>query len=112
MTQTTTENNFIDQVWKFFASVKLSVVILLSLAVTSIIGTVIPQNGNPTMLMQKYGETLYSIFNTLGFFDMYHAWWFRLLLALLTLNIIVCSIHRLSATWKILFPKKINRCDL
>ena len=108
MNQSSTAENFTNQVWKFFASVKLSVVVLLSLAATSIIGTVIPQNGSPMMYMQKYGETLYPIFNALSFFDMYHAWWFRLLLGLLTINIIVCSIDRLSATWKIIFPKKIN----
>lgn len=100
--------NFTNRVWKFFASVKLSVVVLLSLAATSIIGTVIPQNANPMMYLQKYGETLYPIFNALDFFDMYHAWWFRLLLGLLTVNIIICSIDRLSSTWKIIFPKKIN----
>lgn len=36
---------------------------------------------------------------------MYHSWWFRFLLLLLTTNIIVCSIDRLSATWKIIFVK-------
>jgi cytochrome c biogenesis protein len=36
---------------------------------------------------------------------MYHAWWFQLLLALLTLNIIVCSIDRLSSLSKIVFVR-------
>jgi len=108
MNQSRTTENLINQVWKFFASVKLSVVVLLSLAATSVIGTIIPQNASPMMYMQRYGETLYTIFNALNFFDMYHAWWFQLLMGLLTINIIVCSIDRLSKTWKIIFPKKIN----
>ncbi len=108
MTQSTASGNFTNRIWKFFASVKLSVIVLLALAATSVIGTIIPQNANPMMYIQNYGETLYSIFNALDFFDMYHAWWFRLLLALLAVNIIVCSVERLSATWKIVFPKKIN----
>src|SRR6056297_2141 len=99
---------FTHRVWKFFASVKLSVIVLLSLAATSVIGTIIPQNANPVMYVQKYGETLYTVFEALSFFDMYHAWWFRLLLGLLTINIIICSIDRLSSTWKIIFPKKVN----
>jgi len=37
---------------------------------------------------------------------MYHSWWFQLLVALLVVNILVCSIDRLSATWKIIFVKK------
>ena len=108
MNQSNKSDNLTDRAWKFFASVKLSVVLLLALAATSVIGTVIPQNAAPAMYIQKYGETLYTLFDALDFFDMYHAWWFRLLLALLTINIIVCSINRLQATWKIIFPKKVN----
>ena len=55
--------------------------------------------------MHAYGEYFYRLFDLLNFFDMYHAWWFQLLLIMLTANIVVCSIDRLSATWKIIFPK-------
>jgi len=85
--------------------VKLTVVLLLSIAVTSIIGTVIPQNENPAAYFREYGEFFYKLFSQLGIFDMYHSWWFQLLIILLTLNIVVCSIERLSATWKIVFVK-------
>lgn len=94
------------QIWQFFASVKLSVVVLLTLAATSVIGTLIPQNARPEAYLHQYGETLFRLFNALDFFDMYHSWWFRALLCLLTINIIVCSIQRLSATWKLIFPKQ------
>jgi cytochrome c biogenesis protein len=36
---------------------------------------------------------------------MYHSWWFQMLIILLLINIIVCSIDRLSRTWKIIFVK-------
>jgi cytochrome c biogenesis protein len=91
--------------WKFFSSVKLSVVLLLSLAVTSIVGTIIPQNKNPVDYFQAYGEFLYRLFKVFGLFDMYHAWWFQLLIVLLTLNIVVCSIDRFSTSWKIVSIK-------
>ncbi len=92
--------------WKFFASVKLTIFLLLSLAVTSVIGTLIPQNENPAAYVQNYGEVFYRLFDRLGMFDMYHSWWFQMLLILLTVNITVCSIQRLSKTWKIIFPAK------
>lgn len=84
---------------------KLTVVLLLSIALTSIFGTVIPQNQNPADYFKVYGEFLYRVFDVLDIFDMYHSWWFQFLLLLLTMNIIVCSIDRLSATWKIVFVK-------
>jgi cytochrome c biogenesis protein len=81
------------------------VVLLLSLAATSIIGTLIPQNESPAAYFQAYGEFLYRIFDVFDFFNMYGSWWFQLLIVLLTANIIVCSIDRLAATWKIVFVK-------
>ncbi len=95
----------LKKVWDFFASVRLTVIVLPCLAGTSIIGTIIPQNASHAAYFKHYGETAYRIFAALDIFDMYHSWWFRLLLLLLTINIIVCSIDRLAATWKIIFVK-------
>jgi cytochrome c biogenesis protein len=82
------------------------VVVLLTLAVTSILGTLIPQNEDPAAYVQAYGEFAFRLFSTLGLFDMYHSWWFQSLILLLTVNIVVCSIDRLSATRNILFVRK------
>lgn len=98
-------SNPVDGLWKFFASVKLTVMLLLTLAVTSIIGTVIPQNENPASYLHEYGKFLYRIFSYLNIFDMYHSWWFQFLIFFLTINIVVCSIERLSSTWKTVFTK-------
>jgi len=97
-----------NPIWKFFISVKLTVVLLLTLAATSIIGTLIPQNANPEAYFRTYGAFLYRVFDLLNIFDMYHSWWFQLLLLLLTCNIIACSVERLSSTWKLIFPRKIS----
>ncbi len=37
---------------------------------------------------------------------MYHSWWFQVLLVLLAANLVVCSIERLSSTWKIFFARE------
>jgi len=95
----------INRVWKFFTSIKLTVVLLISLAATSIVGTLIPQNENPAAYVQAFGEFAFQLFSLLGLFDMYHSWWFQTLILLLTANIVVCSIDRLSASWKIIFAK-------
>ncbi|MBI9088597.1 MAG: cytochrome c biogenesis protein ResB [Desulfobacterium sp.] len=97
----------LNRVWMFFCSVKLTVVILLSLAFTSVIGTLIPQNASGAFYLQKYGQGWNEVFKALDIVDMYNAWWFLLLLGLLVVNIVVCSIERLGYTWKIIFPKKV-----
>ncbi len=78
---------------------------LLTLAGTSIIGTLIPQNESAAAYTQAYGSFLYKLFSVLDLFDMYHSWWFLLLLLALTINIIVCSIDRFPAAWKIVSRK-------
>ncbi len=95
----------LKKIWFFFASVRLTVIVLPCLAGTSIIGTIIPQNASHSAYLNQYGEMVYRIFAALDIFDMYHSWWFRLLLLMLTINIIVCSSDRLSAIWKIIFVK-------
>ncbi|MBW2150664.1 MAG: cytochrome c biogenesis protein ResB [Deltaproteobacteria bacterium] len=95
----------LKMIWNFFASVKLTVALLLSVAATSIIGTIIPQNESPTEYVRAFGDVLYRIFYLLGIFDMYHSWWFQFLLLMLAANVAVCSLKRLPATWKIVSDK-------
>ncbi len=85
-----------SRIWRFFISIRLTVFVLLTLAATSIVGTLIPQNGSPQDYILKYGDFLYRVFYVLDVFDMYHSWWFQLLVVVLTVNILACSIDRLS----------------
>ncbi|WP_299978073.1 cytochrome c biogenesis protein ResB [Desulfobacula sp.] len=97
-----------EKIWQFFCSVKLTVYTLVLLATTSIIGTVILQNGTQQDYVRLYGEAFYNLIKVFNIDDMYHAWWFLLLIVILCINIVVCSIERLSVTWKIIFPKQLK----
>ncbi|MCF8081147.1 MAG: cytochrome c biogenesis protein ResB [Desulfobacterales bacterium] len=97
-----------QSIWQFFASLRLTLIVLLSLAVTSVIGTLIPQNESPAAYFRTYGEFLYRLFDVLDLFDMYHSWWFQVLLLLLTVNVLVCSVDRLSVIWRVIFVKQPN----
>ncbi len=101
-----TNDGPLTSIWNFFTSVRLTIVLLLTLAATSIIGTLIPQNESPEAYLKAFGPFLYRFFDILGFYDLYHAWWFQTLMLMLALNVLVCSIDRLSATWRIIFPKR------
>jgi len=81
---------------------KLSIFLLIGLAIVSIIGTVIPQGPPPPEYLATISDTKQRLYTSLGFFDMYHSWWFILLLYLLTVNLICCSIKRLPRVWKII----------
>jgi cytochrome c biogenesis protein len=84
----------------------LTIVLLLSLAATSIIGTLIPQNSEPAAYLAAFGETFFQFFSILGLFDMYHSWWFQVLMLLLAANIVVCSADRISQQRNLLFVRR------
>jgi cytochrome c biogenesis protein len=80
-------------------SVRLSIFLLIFLALTSIVGTLIKQNAPPMEYIQQFGAGSYRFLNFLGLFDMYHSWWFRGILALLAINIFSCSSSRFPRIW-------------
>jgi cytochrome c biogenesis protein len=91
--------------WEFLASIRLTIVVLLALAATSILGTLIPQNEALELYYRRFGEVGFRILYALDIFDMYHSWWFQLLILTLAANITVCSIDRLHALRRILFVR-------
>lgn len=97
----TNQRNIIQKTWDFFCSLKLTIFLLITLAITSIIGTIIPQYPN---IDERYWATISvsrrALYEKLGFFDMYHSWWFLALLALFSVNLIACSIKRLPHVFK------------
>ncbi|MDH4099437.1 MAG: cytochrome c biogenesis protein ResB [Nitrospirota bacterium] len=89
-------------VWDFFCSVKLAIFTLILLAITSIAGTVIPQQLSREEYLEKMSESAYNFYSALGLTDVYHVWWFQLLLLILSINLIVCSINRFPYTWRMI----------
>lgn len=99
----------VDSVWDFLSSIKLAVVLFSLISLTSIIGTVLEQQAAPEknikIIGKLFGQSLalpiYSAFESLGFLDMYSSWWFVSILLLFGVNILVCSLDRFPAVWKV-----------
>jgi len=97
---TTKEPSRIRSIREFFCSIKLAMFLLITLAVISIIGTVIPQGPPSQEYLQTINQNKLHLYQALGFFDMYHSWWFIALLSLLSGNLAACSTRRLPGIWK------------
>ena len=103
------KKDMFDKVWSFFASVRLAIFILITLALTSIIGTIVEQQAEPAkniaLLAKFFGDstapTVYNIFVKFGFMDMYHSWWFVGLLVLFSINLIICTLERFPKTLRL-----------
>ena len=97
-----TEKNIVSSLREALSSLRLTIGLLIVLAVASIFGTVIPQNAAPEEYLRVYKVTTYKILHILGFLNMYRSWWFLLLLALLCVNLIACSAGRFRLTWRLI----------
>jgi len=91
----------INILWSILSSVKLTLILLIILAITSIAGTLIPQQEGAIEFARGLSPGLLKLFRALQLFDMYHSFWFRLIIGFLAFNLVVCSIDRFPATLKV-----------
>jgi cytochrome c biogenesis protein len=86
---------------RWLCSVRLGVFLLCLLGLACVVGMLIVQQNVDGF--ENYYATLTPaqrlVYAKLGFFNIYHAWYFNGLLALLSLNIILASIDRFPKTW-------------
>ncbi len=93
--------------YRFFTSVKVAIVLLILLIVASVVGTLIPQQRSPAEYLARYGQ-LASLFEGLQLTRLYHSVWFIALLILFALNIVVCTLARLSAKLRRAFQPRLE----
>lgn len=96
--------NFFEKVYLLFSSIGFSVFLFAFLAATSLIGTLIPQK--PGEAIETSSPLLGKIIVLFSLHDLYHAWWFRLLLLLLAMSLVACTFERLPGIWKIVRKKQ------
>ena len=96
-------NRFLD----FVSSVRFGVVQLCVLVVLALIGMLVLQQNVEGFDAYYFSLTPSEkiVFGYLGFFDIYHSWYFNLLLLTLSLNIILASIDRFPSVWKGYFQR-------
>ncbi len=90
-----------DRMFRTLASLKTGITLLILVGVAAAAGTFILQRPqtDPDQMQRAYSpQTLYW-FDKLGFTDVYHVWWFALLMAILGVSLICASIERWPKAW-------------
>lgn len=98
----------------FLSSVRFGVTLLVIMVVLSMIGMLIIQQNVDGF--DSYFASLTPaeklVYGSLGFFDIYHSWYFNFLLLILSLNIVLASIDRFPTAWAyIADPKRTATRD-
>jgi cytochrome c biogenesis protein len=100
----------IDGFLNLLSSVPFGIVLLILLIIACMIGMLIQQQELDTFpaYYAKLTPAEKIVYGNLGFFDIYHATYFNLLLLLLSLNIILASIDHFPAAWSFIRRKKLT----
>lgn len=80
--------------WRSLSSVKLAVVLIFLIAMACILGTFIIQGRSVNEYIAKYGKGLTAFFEFTQLTNVFHSYWFTVLLLLLCVNLAVCAIKR------------------
>lgn len=93
---------WIDRTLKALSSLQTGIFLLILVGLASIAGTLILQRPitDPDTLARTYRPETLAWFDRLGLTDVFHAWWFVALLALLSVNIVLASMERLPVAWR------------
>jgi len=101
-----------QKVWRTLASVKTGIILLILVVVFSAAGTFVLQR--PTTdsdeIQRAYSPLVLQWLDRAGLTDVFHAWWFALLMGLLCLTIIAASIQRFPGIWRF-FARPYKRAD-
>jgi cytochrome c biogenesis protein len=89
-------------VWKTLAAIKTGVILLILVVILSAAGTVILQRPatDADEMQRAYSPQVLRLLDGLGLTDVFHAWWFVLLLCLVSLSIIAASVQRFPNAWR------------
>jgi len=90
------------KLWQSFSAVKTGVILLILVVIISAAGTVILQRPvtDPEEMQRAYSPQMLGLLDGLGLTDVFHAWWFVLLLGLVSLSIVAASIQRFPNSWR------------
>jgi len=106
----TATSNGITWLLNLLSSVRFGVVLLVLLVIAAMIGMLIMQQ-SVEGFDKYYVELTPSqqlLWGKLGWFDIYHVWYFNALLLVLSLNIVLASIDRFPKAWTFISRPKLD----
>jgi cytochrome c biogenesis protein len=90
------------ELWQTMGAIKTGVILLILVVIFSAAGTVILQRPatEPDEMQRAYSPQMLRALDALRLTDVFHAWWFVLLLLLVSLSIVAASIQRFPNSWR------------
>jgi len=92
----------IRRAWQAAASIKTGVILLILVVILSAVGTIVLQRPvtDPEEMQRAYSPQMLRLLDASGLTDVFHAWWFVVLMVLVSLSIVAASIERFPNSWR------------
>jgi cytochrome c biogenesis protein len=90
------------KIWQTLGAIKTGVILLILVVILSAAGTVILQRPatEADEMQRAYSPQVLRLLDGVGLTDVFHAWWFVLLLSLVSFSIISASVQRFPNAWR------------
>lgn len=82
----------LKKIYKFIASMKFAIILLIVVAAACVVGSLVPQG--ELFDRGAYSERTAGLILGLGLDDVFHSWWFIALVSLLCLSVLLCNLTR------------------
>src|SRR5436190_5510931 len=101
--------------WRTLRSMRTALILLLMLALSSVAGSLIPQDPNSPDRVARYQldhPLVSQIYRAVGFFNVFGSWWFTLITFLLFTSLIACLLPRTRAVVRAMRQKPIQAREI
>ena len=87
----------LKKIYKFIASMKFAIILLIIVAIACIVGSLVPQGEMFELYRDSYTERTAAFILAFHLDDVFHSWWFIVLTALLCLSVLLCNLTRVKS---------------
>ena len=88
-----TRRPFLAEAIELVSSMRFAISLLTIISIASMIGTVLTQNQPMPNYVNQFGPFWFDVFDKLGLYAVYSAWWFLLILVFLILSTALCIVR-------------------
>ena len=87
----------LKKIYKFIASMKFAIILLVVVAIACMIGSLVPQGEMFDVYRDAYSERTAGLILAFHLDDVFHSWWFLVLTGLLCVSVLLCNITRVKS---------------
>jgi cytochrome c biogenesis protein len=80
----------VNEAFELLSSMRFAIALLVMIAISAIIGTIMQQGQPMTNYVNQFGPFWFDVFDKLGLYAVYSAWWFLLMMGFLVVSTSLC----------------------